>query len=285
MDLYDIENLSKIRSIDKEQFNTLYKISRVLNSAVYEDSLIEQTLDLIIQVLSAERGLFVRYNKDDNKFSIIAARNVNQENIKDLSQFSSGIIQKVIQKRQPCLYHDVQSDPNISQFQSVQIQNIKSVLGVPIFRESDVWGVVLVDSRLNRKEFTNENLVFLDFFSNLVSLSLDKISRLEELQNENIILKNQLSSVLKIPDLIGESSAMKKLSTLIYKVASTDATVLLLGESGTGKEIIAKAIHNLSKRNNKPYLAQFCGSIPDTLLESELFGYKRGAFTGANTDK
>jgi len=285
MDLYDIENLSKIRSIDKEQFNTLYKISRVLNSAVYEDSLIEQTLDLIIQVLSAERGLFVRYNKDDNKFSIIAARNVNQENIKDLSQFSSGIIQKVIQKRQPCLYHDVQSDPNISQFQSVQIQNIKSVLGVPIFRESDVWGVVLVDSRLNRKEFTNENLVFLDFFSNLVSLSLDKISRLEELQNENIILKNQLSSVLKIPDLIGESSAMKKLSTLIYKVASTDATVLLLGESGTGKEIVAKAIHNLSKRNNKPYLAQFCGSIPDTLLESELFGYKRGAFTGANTDK
>ncbi len=78
---------------------------------------------------------------------------------------------------------------------------------------------------------------------------------------------------------------MKNLAALIHKVAKTDATVLLLGDSGTGKEIVARAIHNLSSRLNKPYLAQFCGSIPDTLLESELFGYKRGAFTGANSDK
>ena len=89
----------------------------------------------------------------------------------------------------------------------------------------------------------------------------------------------------QIAELVGESSAIKKMSALIHKVARTDATVLLLGESGTGKELVAKAIHNLSLRNDKPYLAQFCGSIPDTLLESELFGYKKGAFTGANSDK
>lgn len=108
---------------------------------------------------------------------------------------------------------------------------------------------------------------------------------MQELQNENIILKNQLQYVKAIPEIIGQSLAMQKLTTMIHKVASTDATVLLLGESGTGKELIAKAIHTLSNRKEKPYLAQFCGSIPDTLLESELFGYKRGAFTGANTDK
>ncbi len=285
MELYDIENMENIRLIGKEQFNTLYRISQTLNSAVYEDSLIENTLDLIIQVINAERGLFVKHNDDNNEFDIIAARNINRENIKDISNFSSGIIQKVIERKQPCLYHDVQNDPNISQFLSVQIQNIKSVLGVPIIRNDKVWGVILVDSRMNRKEFTNENLVFLDFFSNIVSLSLDKIVKLEELQDENLRLKNQLSTVLKIPELIGESTAMKRLSNLIHKVAATDATVLLLGESGTGKELVAKAIHNISKRSPKPYLAQFCGSIPDTLLESELFGYKKGAFTGANTDK
>ena len=285
MELYDTENINQIKLIGKEQFNTLYKISQTLNSAVYEDSLIEQTLDLVIKVINAERGLFVKYDDENQSFSIIGARNVQQENIDDLSSFSSGILQKVIDKKEPCLYHDVQNDPNVSQFKSVLIHNIKSVLGVPIIRNKKVWGVILADSRINRKEFTEENLVFLDFFSNLVSLALEKIISLEQLQDENLRLRNQIQSVRKIPELVGESNAMKNLATLIHKVARTNATVLLLGESGTGKELVAKAIHNLSERNDNPYLAQFCGSIPDTLLESELFGYKKGAFTGANSDK
>ena len=196
-----------------------------------------------------------------------------------------GILKKVIDTKEPCLYHDVQSDPNLSQFESIQLHNIKSVLGVPILNDGKIWGVILVDSRFNRKEFSEENLVFLDFFSNLVSLALEKIIKIEQIENENEILRNQLQSVKKIPELIGDSHAMQNLAILIHKVARTDATVLLLGDSGTGKELVARAIHNLSHRISKPYLAQFCGSIPDTLLESELFGYKRGAFTGANNDK
>jgi Nif-specific regulatory protein len=279
------ENIDQIRLISKDQFETLYQISQTLNSAVYEDTLIRETLDLIIKVIKAERGLFVKYDESTNDFTIIAARNIEQENIEDISSFSSGILQKVIDGKEPCLYHDVQNDPNISQFESIQIHNIKSILGVPIFHNDKVWGVLLVDSRINRKEFNEENLVFLDFFSNLVSLALDRIISFEELHNENLILKNQLQATRHIPELIGESPAMQKLAQLIHKVASTEATVLLLGESGTGKELIAKAIHTLSSRKEKPYLAQFCGSIPDTLLESELFGYKKGAFTGANSDK
>jgi Nif-specific regulatory protein len=285
MEVNTTENIDKIKRISRDQFETLYEISQVLNSAVYEEALINETLDLIINVLQAERGLFVKYDEEANSFSIIAARNIQKESIEDLSVFSSGILQRVIEKKQPSLYHDVQNDPLVSQFESIQIHNIKSVLGVPIIRNDSVWGVILVDSRMNRKEFSEENLIFLDFFSNLVSLSLDKIVRYEELQNENIILRNQLQATKHIPELIGESEAMQKLAALIHKVARTDATVLLLGESGTGKELVARAIHTLSTRNEKPYLAQFCGSIPDTLLESELFGYKRGAFTGANTDK
>jgi transcriptional regulator with GAF, ATPase, and Fis domain len=92
-------------------------------------------------------------------------------------------------------------------------------------------------------------------------LALDKIIQLEELQEENLILRNHIQSEKRISELIGESPAMEKLALLIHKVARTDATVLLLGESGTGKELIANAIHRLSNRNDKPYLAQFCGSI------------------------
>ena len=285
MNKYNLENIEQVRLISKEQFDTLYQVTRILNSAIHAESLIRETLDLVIKVVNAERGLFVKYDDTKNNFSIISARNVKKENIQDLSQFSSGILQKVIERKEPCLYHDVQSDPSISQFQSVQLHNIKSVLGVPIIHNGSIWGVILVDSRMNRKEFTDENLVFLDFFSNLVSLALEKIIQVEDLQKENLILRNQIQSEKRIPELIGESPAMEKLALLIHKVARTDATVLLLGESGTGKEIIANAVHRLSNRSDKPYLAQFCGSIPDTLLESELFGYKKGAFTGAFADK
>lgn len=279
------EEIKKIKSLTRDQFELLYSISKRLNSLEYEEGLIEETLDLVINVVDAERGLFAKYDKANQNFEIIAARNLKKESIHDLSSFSSGILQKVVELKKPFLYHDVQSDPTISQFDSVQIHKIKSVLGVPIIKDGDVWGVILVDSQLNRKEFTEENLVFLDFFSNLVSLALDKILNLQKLESENLYLRNQLQNVQRIPDIIGESTPIKKLFQLIHKVAVTDATVLILGESGTGKELVARSIHNLSRRKDKPYIAQFCGSIPDTLLESELFGYKKGAFTGATSDK
>jgi Nif-specific regulatory protein len=278
-------NIDQVKQITRNQFDALYHISSLLSSAEYEGVLIDRTLDLIIKVFNAERGVFVKYKNEENSFSIISARNIQQENLDDLSSFSSGILQQVVEEKVPRLYHDVQNDPDISQYESIQIHNIKSVLGVPVFYKSKIWGVILVDSSLNRKEFTEENLMFLNFFSNIVSLSLDKIIKYEELQDENLILKNQIQASRRIPEIIGDSPSMQNMTSLLYKVAATDATVLLQGESGTGKELVARAIHQLSGRKDHPYIAQFCGSIPDTLLESELFGYKKGAFTGANTDK
>lgn len=276
-----VKNFENLKS---EQFNALLQISRLLNSASYQENLIRDSLDLVVRVLNAERGLFAKRLQDE-EFAIISARHINQEDIVDLSQFSSGILNRVVETEKPCLYHDIESDPTVSQFQSVQIHHIKSVIGVPIFLNGGIWGVILADSRGNRKHFTDENLKFLEFFSNLVSLALDKIITMESLKDENQLLRNQVAMTRTIPDMIGDSPAMRKVADLIHRVAKTDATVLLLGESGTGKELAARAIHQLSERNGQPYLAQFCGSIPDTLLESELFGYKKGAFSGANTDK
>jgi Nif-specific regulatory protein len=279
------ENINHIKNLSKDEFESLYEFTQILNSATRQDLLIEDAIDIVINVINAERGLFVKYDETNDNFSIISARKISNETITDLHQFSSGILQKVIKEKKPLLYHDVMSDPHLSQFESVQIQRIKSVIGVPIVREGKVWGVIVADSQLDRREFTDENLLFLSFFSNLVSLALDRIIKLEELEKENQILTNRLQSLFEIPGMIGESVVMRNLSQILYKVALTDATVLITGESGTGKEIAAKAIHDLSKRKDKPFLAQFCGSIPDNLLESELFGYKKGAFTGANTDK
>lgn len=279
------ENINHIKNLSKDEFESLYEFTQILNSATRQDLLIEDAIDIVINVINAERGLFVKYDEENDNFSIISARKISNETITDLHEFSSGILQKVIKEKKPLLYHDVMSDPHLSQFESVQIQRIKSVIGVPIVRDAKVWGVIVADSQLDRREFTDENLLFLSFFSNLVSLALDRIIKLEELEKENQILINRLQLTEEIPEMIGDSVAMRTLAHLIHKVAMTDATVLIVGESGTGKEVAAKAIHELSKRKEKPFLAQFCGSIPDTLLESELFGYKKGAFTGANTDK
>ena len=262
-----------------------FKLSQALNESVYKEKLVEESLDLLVQAIEAERGLFAQYDVVTENFKIISARNLDKENILDLSEFSSGLLQKVKNEKRPLLYHDVMSDPGVSQFQSIQIHKIKSVVAVPIMQNDEIWGVILADSQLNRKEFTEENLLFLSFFSNLISLALDKLIAVESLQNENIILKRELEKIEQVPDIIGESRPMKELFSIIRRVSNSDATVLVTGESGTGKELAARAVHKLSNRAERPFLAQFCGSIPDSLLESELFGYKKGAFTGADSDK
>lgn len=278
-------NIGNLKELNTDQFEALYKISKSLNSVELQDSLIESIIDLMIDVINADRAVFVKYDYNKNDFDIITARNVKKENIEDLSDFSSGVLQKVIRKKEAVLYHDVKTDPSISQYESIQINKIKSIIGVPVLQSANIWGIILADSQTNRKEFNESNLVFLNFLSNLFSLALDKISYFEKLKDENRILLNELQSAEKIPDIIGESKIMRELSKIVHKVAAAEATVLILGESGTGKDLVARAIHKLSSRKDKPYVAQFCGSIPETLLESELFGYKKGAFTGANSDK
>ncbi len=285
MNNFEDQILSKFKAPTSDQFEAIYKFSQKLNSIVNQEALISEALDLVVKAIDAERGLFVKYDPGSKSFSIIAARNIQQETITNISEFSSGILKQVLEKRKPILYHDAQQEPNISQFESIRIKGIISIIGVPVFHEKEIWGIIVADSRVQREKFTEQNVIMLDLFSNLLSLTLDRIYEFEKLETENLQLHNRLEDVIALPDIIGESKVMKDLAKLISRVANSDATVLITGESGTGKDLVSKAIHQLSRRKEKVYLAQFCGSIPDNLLESELFGYKKGAFTGANSDK
>ena len=276
---------SIIKAPTQKQYETIYELSKKLNSIVYQESLMEEALDLVVDAVDAERGLFAKYSETGKTFSIIAARNLKKKNITSLEEFSSGVLNEVISKRKPVLYHDAQAEPRVSEFESIRIKGIKSVIGVPILHGKNLWGIILADSQRQREKFTQHNLVLLDLFSNLISLSLDRIISYEKLKDENLQLQNQLESVWRIPDIIGESPVMKEIYKTIRRVAKSDATVLITGESGTGKDLVARAIHFLSSRKDKPYIARFCGAIPDSLLESELFGYKKGAFTGATSNK
>ncbi len=271
--------------LKEKQVKALFNITQLLGRTEFSSGLIEEALDWLVEVISAERAVFTRYRAESNSFEIISARNIEKESITDLAKFSSGVLNQVVTEKKSILYHDVGMDPHVSQFESIKIQQIKSVIGVPILSRDRIWGVILADSKQNRQEFNDNSLGFMHFFSSLLSLALDRILRLEQLEAKTTALKNELERIKPVPDMIGNSKAMQQLAVLIHKVADTNAIILITGESGTGKDVAARAIHMLSNRKEKPFLAQFCGSIPDSLLESELFGYKKGAFTGAANDK
>lgn len=118
-----------------------------------------------------------------------------------------------------------------------------------------------------------------------ILLTINRALEMKKLEGENILLKSQLKQKYKFDNIIGSSEAMQKVFRIIEKVANTDSTVLIKGDSGTGKELVAQAIHYNSNRRDKLLVPVNCGAIPEELLESELFGHVKGAFTGAITDR
>jgi len=116
-------------------------------------------------------------------------------------------------------------------------------------------------------------------------LKITRILEKRALKQENVQLKSRIKKTFSLENMVGRSGAMQQVYELVQKVASSDATVLIRGESGTGKELIAQAIHQLSKRHEQPFIAVNCAALPETLLESELFGHEKGAFTGADRQK
>src|SRR6201997_1771691 len=118
-----------------------------------------------------------------------------------------------------------------------------------------------------------------------LKLLVQRATRQQELLRENLVLREEFAARYGFPRIVGESPAIKSVSQQLQKVAPTDATVLLLGESGTGKELFARAVHHLSNRREHPFVALNCAAIPEGLVENELFGHERGAYTGAGARK
>ena len=127
-----------IKTLTRAQFEELLRISELFNATTYEGSLMEDALDWMIGVVNAERGLCVKYLPETAAFSIVAARNVKGESLDTLTDFSTGVLHRIIEEKKPLLFHDAKGDPRLSQFDSIQIQRITSVIGVPILRDNSV---------------------------------------------------------------------------------------------------------------------------------------------------
>ncbi|HMJ15058.1 MAG TPA: sigma 54-interacting transcriptional regulator [Polyangiaceae bacterium] len=200
------------------------------------------------------------------------------------------IFRKVVRERAAVLVADAPQESFSSE--SLLGASIRSTLGVPLWRGDEILGVLQLDNRDSPAMFDSTDLDAVGVLAANASLAIAnmrlirKLSLAEEqLKKENSYLKGRERERSGELTIIGESRAMKQLMTQLDKVVDTRVTVLIEGETGSGKELIASAVHYRSRRRSKLFVAQNCAALPENLLESELFGHKRGAFTGASEEK
>ncbi|HEB85379.1 MAG TPA: sigma-54-dependent Fis family transcriptional regulator, partial [Bacteroidetes bacterium] len=182
------------------------------------------------------------------------------------------------------LTENAREDPRFAGSTSIVLHDIRSVAAVPLHLGEEALGALYLDSRLGNPNFSESSLPALNLFGALAAQALNQALALKALRRENVRLRRQAGRYA-FEEILGRSKAMETVFALMERVAPTDLPVLIRGESGTGKELIARAIHNAGPRRDKPLLALFAGNLGEELLESELFGHRKGAFTGAYQDK
>ncbi|RMD97480.1 MAG: FHA domain-containing protein, partial [Deltaproteobacteria bacterium] len=263
-----------------EYLSTLYEASRAINSIRELPKLLDRILDLVFEIVEADRGAIIFINPTTKELVPKAVRNRVAGDPNDPSDvaISRSIVRQVLEKGDAVLCSDISQDPRFRNEESVIAHKIRSAIYLPLRGREEILGVLLVDSLRSRQDFDQEKLRFLSAIGNIAGIAIENSRFHEDLQRENADLKNAL--ILK-HQIVGKSAAMEKVLDMIARVAPTDSTVLIRGESGTGKELVAKAIHYNSLRKDKVWVGVNCAALSPGLVESELFGHERGAFTTA----
>ncbi|MFN3345310.1 MAG: sigma-54 interaction domain-containing protein [Chloroherpetonaceae bacterium] len=280
------KELESLKS-ENRRLQTLYATSLALTAQTQKEPLVETALDIVVRELQADAGFVVLVDAQ-GEIESIYSRNIEPEKQADVKEMSLSVIRSTIQSSKPTS-EQVKPEMELAQQHSVIRLGISAVMCVPLIRDNKVFGAVYLDRRNKENPFTPNDLSYLSAFADQIVRSLKVSDEIETLEKKLIstekIKMSDLRSRFKCEEIIGSSAALFEVLKIAARISATDATVLILGESGTGKELFAKAIHQNSRRKEKPFVAINCAAIPNDLLESELFGYEQGAFTGASKSK
>lgn len=264
-------------------YKRLFDFARRLMNNYEIPNLLDALLDVVIQVTNADKGFIVLIESGEPVVKV--ARNLRHETISDaVRHLSDSIIKRVVESREPLIISDALNDTSFKNSLSVMNLRLTSVMCVPMLERGDLIGLIYVGNDNVAQLFDQAALEILTIFAAQASLVIRNALLVNELQLDNQSLQDRIERI-RFGEILGSSPAMQEVFRKVQRVAGTDITVLVTGETGTGKELIAREIHNRSPRAKGPFVSVNCGAIPENLLESELFGHVRGAFTGAVLNK
>jgi len=274
----------KEHGLPEKTLSALVEASATINSSLD----LQQTLQAIARtaatVMQAEASSVLLLDRGRNKLVFMAAVG-DRADILLGEEFDAnlGIAGKVARSGEAVLVTDVRNEEAF--FKGIDDKSsftTRGMVAAPLVSKKQILGVVEVLNKIGQDNFTNEDLDLLQVFANLAASGATNAQTHERLKLENRGLLATMDTDLPI---IGHAPALREVLDLCARVAGSNASVLLLGETGSGKELISRHIHNHSPRRQKPFIAINCAALPETLLESELFGHEKGAFTGAAAQK
>ncbi len=297
-------------AIPEARFRQFSAITRQIARMKGLEEILERVMDAAIELTGAERGFLLLKSEAAAEspvagFEIRTARGLNQRSLRQEEfQLSMSAVRQAVSTGTPLLTDNAQLDARLQEKTSVMRFQLQSILVVPLELDGGVVGALYLDHRYRPQCFTGEDLALLGAFAAQAAIAVEKATLLEELRQAKQRLEGEVATQAEriealrgelaqareelryeYPEIVGTSPPMMRVFQLLDHVTATAIPVWIFGESGTGKELIARCLHFNSPRKDKPFVSENVSAIPETLLESELFGHKKGAFTHADRDR
>jgi Nif-specific regulatory protein len=272
-----------------EELALLFEISQTLEKSLHLEDVMGSVLRLLDKHVGKLRGTITLLNRETGEISIEAAQGLTPHQVeKGKYRIGEGVTGHVVETGRPAVVPHISREPlfldKTGARKDLRKEDI-SFICVPIKLGKEVIGALSADRLFDEKVSFEEDVRLLSIIASMISqavrLRQEALEESRRLREENIRLREELKSRFKPTNIVGNSKAIQEVYELIARVSRKDTTVLILGESGTGKELVANAIHYNSTRATKPFVKVNCAALPDNIIESELFGHERGAFTGA----
>lgn len=267
----------------RQRLESLIEINQLLMGTIEPEELLRKTIDATIRLFSIEGCSIGLLDETSDELAFVATAGPAEAEEFRIKK-GQGIAGWVAETGQPVIANDVSQDPRW--FGGVDKKtgfHTKSALCVPLKQHDRIIGVIEALNTTSTQGFTQEDLQLFMAFAGLAATAIDRAELFTSVQHANIVFQETIQDRYHL--VTGNSPSMQEVLRLARTVATTPITVLLLGESGTGKEVVARAIHQWSPRAERPFVAVNCVALTSELLESELFGHEKGAFTGAVAQK